>query len=103
MAGKAGIPHARNPRKKGVKAMELQELASLAFGLVAASLGFFIRRLIRELDTLRSDFEAMDQAREKESARIRDTYVKYEDFVRLQTGIDGKLSQIYELLAGGRK
>ena len=47
------------------------------------------------LETLRRDSAL-------ETGRIRDTYVKYEEFVRLQTSIDAKLSQIYELLAGGR-
>lgn len=83
--------------------MELQEITSLVFGLVAASLGFFIRRLIHELDALRRDFEKSRAERERESARVRDTYVKYEDFVRLQNSIDAKLSQIYELLAGGKR
>lgn len=83
--------------------MEYHELLSLLFGSCTACLGFFIRRLIRELDTLRKSFEDLRRENAKESVRIRDTYVKYEDFVRLQTGIDAKLSQIYELLAGGKR
>lgn len=83
--------------------MDQQSLLTLALGSATACLGFFIRRLIRELDALRRDFEKGRAEREAESARVRDTYVKYEDFVRLQTSIDAKLSQIYELLAGGRR
>ena len=83
--------------------MEMQEGISLALGLVSGCLGFFVRRLIRELDELRTQFEQVRQAEAAESARVRDTYVKYEDFVRLQTSIDAKLSQIYELLAGGAR
>ena len=81
--------------------MEIQELTSLLLGLVTACIGFFLKRMIRELDDLKADVAELRRSTTKESARIRDTYVKYEDFVRLQTGIDGKLSQIYELLAGG--
>lgn len=83
--------------------MDLPNLLSLLFGLIAACLGFFVRRLIRELDTLKRSFEEIRREEARESARIRDTYVKYEDFVRLQSSIDQKLSQIYELLAGGRR
>lgn len=83
--------------------MELQELASLLIGLITTVLGFFVRRLIQELDGQKQALETLRQDSARESARIRDTYVKYEEFVRLQTSIDGKLSQIYELLAGGRR
>lgn len=81
--------------------MEWRDLFPLLLGLVTASLGFFLKRLIADLDGLRRDFEKIRADSARESARIRDTYVKYEDFVRLQTSIDAKLSQIYELLAGG--
>ena len=83
--------------------MELHEVFSLGFGLLTGCLGFFVRRLIQELDALKRAFEDLRRDNAKESVRIRDTYVKYEDFVRLQTGIDAKLSQIYELLAGGSR
>ena len=81
--------------------MEVQELISLLLGLITACIGFFLKRMIRELDDLKAEVSDLRRATNKETARIRDTYVKYEDFVRLQTSIDGKLSQIYELLAGG--
>ncbi|MEG2177056.1 MAG: hypothetical protein RRY97_09305, partial [Oscillibacter sp.] len=65
--------------------MNLDNIFSLGFGLVTACLGFFIRRLIRELDRLKQSLEDLQRSNVRESARIRDTYVKYEDFVRLQT------------------
>ena len=82
--------------------MEPHEIISLGAGLLAGCMGFFLRRLIRELDELKQTVAADRRDRQRETARIRETYVKYEDFVRLQTSIDKKLSQIYELLAGGR-
>lgn len=81
--------------------MNQQELLTLAIGALSGCMGFFIRRLIRELDEVRRAQAEAGRERERESARVRDTYVKYEDFVRLQTSIDAKLTQIYELLAGG--
>lgn len=83
--------------------MDIQELASLLIGLITTVLGFFVRRLIQELDSQKQALETLREDSIHETARIRDTYVKYEEFVRLQTSIDGKLSQIYELLAGGRR
>ena len=80
--------------------MEFQEWISLLFGLVSGCLSFFVRRLIRELDELKADCRQAQRERAAETARVRDTYVKYEDFVRLQSSIDAKLSQIYELLSG---
>ena len=90
--------------------MDFQEIFSLLFGLATTCLGFFVRRLIQELDSQKQALETLRAARPTavnlmnnlETGRIRDTYVKYEEFVRLQTSIDAKLSQIYELLAGGR-
>ena len=58
---------------------------------------------IQDLDGQRRALEDLRRDNARETARIRDTYVKYEEFVRLQTSIDAKLSQIYELLAGGRR
>ena len=82
--------------------MDFQEICSLLFGLSTACLGFFVRRLIQELDSQKRSLEELRRDSSRETGRIRDTYVKYEEFVRLQTSIDAKLSQIYELLAGGR-
>ena len=82
--------------------MDFQEICSLLFGLSTACLGFFVRRLIQELDSQKQALETLRRDSALETGRIRDTYVKYEEFVRLQTSIDAKLSQIYELLAGGR-
>ena len=83
--------------------MEFQEFISLLFGLATACLGFFVRRLIQDLDSQKRALVDLRRDNARETARIRDTYVKYEEFVRLQTSIDAKLSQIYELLAGGRR
>ena len=83
--------------------MDFQEIFSLLFGLATACLGFFVRRLIQELDSQKRSLEELRRDSSRETGRIRDTYVKYEEFVRLQTSIDAKLSQIYELLAGGRR
>ena len=83
--------------------MEFQQFISQQFGLATACLGFFVRRLIQDLDGQRRALEDLRRDNARETARIRDTYVKYEEFVRLQTSIDAKLSQIYELLAGGRR
>ena len=82
--------------------MDFQEIFSLLFGLATTCLGFFVRRLIQELDSQKQALETLRRDSALETGRIRDTYVKYEGFVRLQTSIDAKLSQIYELLAGGR-
>ena len=82
--------------------MDFQEICSLLFGLATACLGFFVRRLIQELDSQKRSLEELRRDSSRETGRIRDTYVKYEEFVRLQTSIDAKLSQIYELLTGGR-
>ena len=82
--------------------MDFQEIFSLLFGLATTCLGFYVRRLIQELDSQKRSLEELRRDSSRETGRIRDTYVKYEEFVRLQTSIDAKLSQIYELLAGGR-
>ena len=82
--------------------MDVQEIFSLLFGLATTCLGFFVRRLIQELDSQKQALETLRRDSALETGRIRDPYVKYEEFVRLQTSIDAKLSQIYELLAGGR-
>ena len=82
--------------------MYFQEGCALLFGLCTACLGFFVRRLIQELDSQKRSLEELRRDSSRETGRIRDTYVKYEEFVRLQTSINAKLSQIYELLAGGR-
>ncbi|MDD3164994.1 MAG: hypothetical protein PHS97_03965 [Oscillospiraceae bacterium] len=60
--------------------------------------GYFFKRLVADLDALHSAFDEEKAHNAAEIAKIHDGYVKYEEFARLQSSIDQKLTRIYELL-----
>ena len=61
---------------------------------------FFVKRLIGDYDRLKKTMFAQQDYYRAEIAKIRDEYLKNEEFVRFQMAIDAKLTKIYEILVG---
>ena len=64
--------------------MDFQEICSLLFGLATACLGFFVRRLIQELDSQKRSLEELrrDSSREQISVRTDRIFLCRQGFFR---------------------
>lgn len=76
----------------------INEVMYSAVVVCGGILGFFVKRLVSDYDKLRRSFESERVHTAEELAKIRDGYVKYEEFVRFQVSIDSKLTKIYDIL-----
>ena len=75
---------------------------SCAMAAVTGAFGYFFKRLISGHDALRKDLEEEKKQTARALDRIRESYLRYDEFCRFQTSIEQKLTQIYDILVAKR-
>lgn len=82
--------------------MDMSIIIPTALTALLGVLGYFLRRQVTALDRLEQAFSREQRHTQEALTKIRDEYLKNEEFARFQNAIDYKLTKIYDLLVSQR-